>query len=37
MKIDEAGRRGPIVVTPSGYRVEGLSVSQAAELLRMVS
>jgi len=36
MKIDEAGQRGPIVVTPSGYRVEGLSVSQAAELLRMV-
>lgn len=36
MKLDEAGRRGPIVVTPSGYRVEGLSVSQAAELLRMV-
>jgi ribosome-binding protein aMBF1 (putative translation factor) len=36
MKIEEAGRRGPMVVTPSGYRVEGLSVSQAAELLRMV-
>ncbi len=36
MKPDEAGQRGPVVVTPSGYRVEGLSVSQAAELLRMV-
>jgi hypothetical protein len=36
MKIEEGGRRGPIVVTPGGYRVEGLSVPQAAELLRMV-
>lgn len=36
MKLEEARGRGPMVVTPTGYRVEGLSVSQAAELLRMV-
>ena len=27
---------GPVIVTPSGLRVEGLSVAEAAELLRLV-
>lgn len=36
LKSEAARRGGPIVVTPTGYRVEGLSLSEAAELLRMV-